>query len=592
MNVVTGNTATLKHFNDFYYLETLKAAMTMAKAQDSSLSFKHSFAKLESDIDFAFETLCENLAKRIQAYIWTAALGEIRHARSYVSMYIAEVQGGSREDVYNESYKYEPTAENVQAVCNVYNQREWGSTYGGLKWLDIAEALKLYGKVNDATFIDHAVDLEHNGGNIFNKNCESVGWNVCNWDYTTFNMKRFLDYKFSADILNERTFRIDEIEISRKVYNLIVRFSNIVSPVKNLDGYLVPSLEWLSEYNVAWENGTLTTRGKAGTSYTKEQKDKLNASKNVKNVKSTSKNARYIGECQKCGEFKLTDSHSHFDGDCVCERCYLILMANRETPTRECENCGSMVRNTYWIDGEKMNWCEHCKDNYMQTCDVCNYDYHESKVKNIRGRMFCIDCVKIHTCDKCNEVHYHFHRHMIQEHSPLANLNVDGDGIFESTDDYSWIPETEIEVGYSWTGAIFHSYESDAKSADKHIADLKALDARYFYILKIKTFEVATAAGMYKVTMKVYDIPDSGLWVYYMRDAQKQIGETKSKVEGFAIMNNTGYHVQGKIKTCEGLVKAATKMAKLYDWNTLKTIKDVDKIPSIVKSECMKILQY
>lgn len=48
----------------------------------------------------------------------------------------------------------------------------FGSAYGGQKWSDIIEHAQLFaqGKMNSEMFLDRSLSLEHNGGNMFNKN--------------------------------------------------------------------------------------------------------------------------------------------------------------------------------------------------------------------------------------------------------------------------------------------------------------------------------------------------------------------------------------------------------------------------------------
>ncbi len=57
-------------------------------------------------------------------------------------------------------------------LVTVFNEGSWDGAFGGSKWGAIANALHsfLSGKLSATLFVDHAFDLEHNGGKLFNKN--------------------------------------------------------------------------------------------------------------------------------------------------------------------------------------------------------------------------------------------------------------------------------------------------------------------------------------------------------------------------------------------------------------------------------------
>jgi hypothetical protein len=75
--------------------------------------------------------------------------------------------GGYRETVYKGVYRFDPFSV-LQAAVACYSE-EWGGGFGGDKWAGIAKAGLLYGKLSDEAFLDHCVDLTHNGSIYFDK---------------------------------------------------------------------------------------------------------------------------------------------------------------------------------------------------------------------------------------------------------------------------------------------------------------------------------------------------------------------------------------------------------------------------------------
>jgi hypothetical protein len=265
----------LEHFHDFYFLEALQAAATMAGSTNPDFEFRRSVIKFEEDVRDAFVHLTHEMGMRIWVYLWAAALGEARYARSHsLSVWIEELNGDSRQSVYHKSFDFFPCQENVDLLKKVYGQRGWGGAYGGKKWLEIVEGLDMYGKVSDATFIDHSVDLEHNGGCVFSKSAKfGLSCYNDNTGYSAGDLRFFLDFKFKENIL-EKTLKIHgdkkDIRISSKVYRLIERYKNIflkvgsASYLKTLDvmSHLLPTMEWLDGYTVEWGTDLLTIGGK------------------------------------------------------------------------------------------------------------------------------------------------------------------------------------------------------------------------------------------------------------------------------------------------------------------------------------------
>ena len=566
---ITGNEMKLQHFNDFYFLETLKAGISMAKASNPENGFRRSFDKLENDVNEAFDALCETMAKRILVYVWGACLGEVRHAARYMNKYVAEINGKniSRDTVYRESLNFEPTEAHMEIVRDVYAQDGWGGTYGGSKWLDVTEGMMLYGKVSNATFIDHAVDLEHNGGNIFTKDGSEFGMKNYDYEgdsyYTASNMKQFLDFKFSADILNDRMtgYRAPEsIKVSRKVYTLIVRYSNIVAPVKNLDGYLEASLEWLTPYDVNWGTKSLTieTQGQGRESDTIE--------------------------CGFCDRMISAEDHSHWNGTCCCEHCRDRKSDNYTT----CDNCGKYARHEdmYYVDGEGDSLCESCYSEIgcCEECGTNKYPHHLFETDdNVKLCGFCYDDTE---CE-CGGHYHDMQAHDAEEHEneqEEASLPIDADGVFEPKNEWEWIPQN-VMVTYTWKGSTKMNQvvlpSIPAAKAQKQT--LKQVGAKHITITPIEypyTFESNHFMQMNKNVWADMYIVSEGLWVYYHEENKK-----------FVVMTKTGLWTSEKTGTINGALKIAHEMSKLLDWSKIETVNDWNLVPQETKDAISKTIQ-
>ena len=561
---ITGNEMRLQHFNDFYFLETLKAGISMAKASNPENGFRRSFDKLENDVNEAFDALCESMAKRIFVYVWGACLGEARHAARYMDKYIPEISGGrySRDDVYRKSLEFEPNETHMTIVRDVYAQSGWGGTYGGKAWLDVTEGMMLYGKVSNATFIDHAVDLEHNGGNIFTKDGSEFGMKNYDYEddlyYTASEMKRFLDYKFSADILNDRMtgYRAPKsIKISRKVHTLITRYSNIVAPVKNLDGYLEASLEWLSPYDVNWgtKEMTIETQGQ------RDDGEKI--------------------ECGFCDRMISAEDHSHWNGTCCCEHCRERKNDNYTT----CDNCGRYVRHedVSYVDGEDESLCESCYSE-IEKCEECgedNYPHHIFETDdNVK---LCESCYNDTECE-CGG-HYHdmqAHDNEMHEEQEEIALPIDADGVFESKNEWEWIPQNVV-VTYIWRGSTKMNQvvlpSIPAAKAQKEL--FKKLGAKHIEITPIEypyTFDNNHFMQCGKNVWADMYIVSEGLWVYYNEDAEKWV-----------VMTKTGLWAGGSDNINTAL-KIAHKMSKILDWSAVDTLDHWNIVPQETKDKILK----
>ena len=387
---VSGNVMNMQHFQDFYYLEAMRAGLMMAKSAKPENAFRRSFDKLENDVQEAFDELSERMAKHIWIYLWGACLGEAIYAPGEgCSKYIPELKGFS----YRNAFDYYPTNENIETVRNVFAQKGWSSSFGGRAWAQITEALFMYGNVPDAAFIDHTVDLEHNGGCVFNKTGEEPFYMDCMMDdYGGSNLKRFLDAKFSGNILNYDAQCYIPTRVSNKVYRLVTRYSNIVERVKAVE-FLSPSLAWLMPFDVKFNPGAMERKYTLVDRYTSNDDDD-----------DTPRN-----ECRECGDHACHGCGLRIDGELYCTNCAMT-----------CPNCDENVKkmDTTYIEGSDVTWCDDCAMNYTSTCDGCHETFSDDDLTTTDDDdELCDDCAQEHTCEFCGEIHFNeLDEHIQEEH--------------------------------------------------------------------------------------------------------------------------------------------------------------------------------
>lgn len=172
--------------NDFYLSDS------MARAAEKS-SLAHKVGRLRQMVH-------KRVASILCTYLVIAAAGELRHAsRSEYSRKLLDdpnvsaayielrdtfkaIPKWSGEDKARrmaqmkaaEQLRHKGLAEPVrflELAVTVFNGNGWSSSIGGKKWAAIALAPLNYlkGKLSDSVFVDHAFDLRHNGGCMFDK---------------------------------------------------------------------------------------------------------------------------------------------------------------------------------------------------------------------------------------------------------------------------------------------------------------------------------------------------------------------------------------------------------------------------------------
>lgn len=115
--------------------------------------------ELGAELEPYAKTFIARIARNIFDYLLLACWGEMRHAST---------EGLSRKSTYKKGIDFDPIY-SLPVLATAFRTLHWGSGYGGTVWAKIVEAASIYLTFNPILFLDHAVDLSHHGGLVFNK---------------------------------------------------------------------------------------------------------------------------------------------------------------------------------------------------------------------------------------------------------------------------------------------------------------------------------------------------------------------------------------------------------------------------------------
>ena len=151
----------------------------------------------------------DRLAGAFFDYIALASFGEARHAPSQAECYIPQIcykwnRDDEQQNIYvrEESYRHALQFDPYRflpALATLFYDVKWRDAYGGKRWANIAQAGMMYKKVSSTVFVDHAVDLSHNGGSMFSKN-------VLFQAYDAHSYIHMLHIKRNSSILEDEKF--------------------------------------------------------------------------------------------------------------------------------------------------------------------------------------------------------------------------------------------------------------------------------------------------------------------------------------------------------------------------------------------------
>jgi hypothetical protein len=223
---------------DFYYLSALSNKHNQAVDHSDSENMDIRHAIKEDTLRSLSELATNCIADSFYAYAFVSAFGEARHVRN-------RANGGriprdlkcsiSRNQAYDFALEYNP-AESREVLASVFGDCSWHSAYGGDAWHKIARSMDLYHEVKiitdyytgdtrvvngKAIFIDHLIDLKHNGGSLFDKS-GALDIAEIERDIAEGELMAFLDFKRDNDILSDLQVSTQYTQyLSREVADLL-----------------------------------------------------------------------------------------------------------------------------------------------------------------------------------------------------------------------------------------------------------------------------------------------------------------------------------------------------------------------------------
>lgn len=237
----------------FYVIESVSALLINNMG---FVPFKHSHEKWRSDFDEFSRNFVSSLARLLFDYTALVVAGEIRHcdrrADHEPREYISFVGSYSRDYVYNIDAKdYDPQSL-LRLGEKVFDEHKvsWRYRYGGDKWRIISKAGLMYGKVPDSVFIDHCVDLTHNGSIYFDK-----GAGLLYLEGGNQNFNEYLDYLDMKKMASPRAVIRKTFCISSEMFSLLRR--GIDMGILPIEDYGVRGPRWEKEARTEDGNGKL-----------------------------------------------------------------------------------------------------------------------------------------------------------------------------------------------------------------------------------------------------------------------------------------------------------------------------------------------
>lgn len=217
---------------DFYYAEAIASETQQARNWRAGERLVQDAAELRNQ-------LADYLAPALYNYLIVACWGEAEH-------YNSEAAGmGFIKNHFSLlralTFDRECLVETLRCL---FVAQEWDGAFGGRNWGHICSELQKVGSMPKVAWVDHLIDLEHNGGSAFDKDDEARVVNVAIDTDTTF----FLNFKAHKDILTKED-RWVTLSISREIKQLVSRYHNVFEKqskrpdwfeIHTADRYIVP----------------------------------------------------------------------------------------------------------------------------------------------------------------------------------------------------------------------------------------------------------------------------------------------------------------------------------------------------------------
>lgn len=137
----------------------------------NTYEMKHiAFDKKFNMLSPLIEKWIDDLALSIRDYLAIISFGEARHAWKYADAQIEEIVNlKARLLAYRIGSLFSPK-NSLPKLHKLFSQYKWNHSFGGANWANIVEASMCYNTMpTSSVFIDHAIDISHNGGFCFDK---------------------------------------------------------------------------------------------------------------------------------------------------------------------------------------------------------------------------------------------------------------------------------------------------------------------------------------------------------------------------------------------------------------------------------------
>lgn len=199
---------------NFYVLDEL--AHKIAPLKDAMLASR---AKLYAEVTEHKQEFDAKLARAMFDYLALSTYGEARHGKAAIEKkklslrlqrelkkarlaftndnFPSKSFGGDRSYCLVEALKHDPK-EFLPMLHAIFRGIRFPEYCGGKTWAKAAASAMLYFRFPAPVFIDHVVDLTHNGGLIWDK---GVIFYHVNADVAERDLKRLLDYKQKHSLL-------------------------------------------------------------------------------------------------------------------------------------------------------------------------------------------------------------------------------------------------------------------------------------------------------------------------------------------------------------------------------------------------------
>jgi hypothetical protein len=279
---------------------------------------------------------------------------------------------------------YKPSAV-IMALQTQFNEVEWThGGYGGRAWGGIVDCAATYYELDNLTaFIDHVLDVEHNGGSLFDKQ-EAAGFVGLYMDWKKADIHSFLDWKFHSPdlVLDNELYEHYGYCLSAKTLQFINRFANVYLP-KNERSPIQCGLKLQrARYDKPADNGALYYE----PLYWEDNESGFYL-----------EDSEHGSVCEKCGDFLYEgDECPSESGYIYCEHCY----HNKYT---FCEGSHEM-RQDEGIYLDSGVYCEECAEIDHALCDECEEWHDKGNSFHFAGEDYCEDCIDLHAneCENCD----------------------------------------------------------------------------------------------------------------------------------------------------------------------------------------------